>query len=73
MKRILPFLLGLLFLTAWAAPAQLACTTNNGSITITGYTGSDSAVIIPATTNGLPVTSIVSPASETTHSFFAML
>ncbi|HEY5296545.1 MAG TPA: leucine-rich repeat domain-containing protein [Verrucomicrobiae bacterium] len=33
-------------------------TTNNGTITITEYVGSDSAVIIPDTINGLPVTSI---------------
>ena len=33
-------------------------TTNNGTITITGYTGSGGAVIIPDTINGLPVTSI---------------
>ena len=33
-------------------------TTNNGTITITGYTGSGGAVTIPDTINGLPVTSI---------------
>lgn len=33
-------------------------TTNNGTITITGYTGSSRAVIIPSTITGLPVTSI---------------
>ena len=33
-------------------------TTNNGTITITGYTGVGGAVIIPDTINGLPVTSI---------------
>ncbi len=33
-------------------------TTNNGTITITGYTGSGGAVTIPGTINGLPVTSI---------------
>jgi hypothetical protein len=32
--------------------------TNNGTITITGYTGPGGAVIIPSTINGLPVTSI---------------
>ena len=33
-------------------------TTNNGAITITGYTGPGGAVTIPNTINGLPVTSI---------------
>ncbi len=33
-------------------------TTNNGAITITGYTGSGGAVTIPSTINGLPVASI---------------
>src|ERR1051325_9457130 len=39
-------------------PAQFIFTTNNGTITITGYTGSETQVIIPSTTNGWPVTSI---------------
>jgi hypothetical protein len=38
--------------------AQFSFTTNNGAITITGYTGSGGNVIIPATTNGYPVTII---------------
>ena len=38
--------------------AQFACTTNNGAITITGYTGPGGAVVLPSTINGLPVTSI---------------
>jgi len=33
-------------------------TTNNGTITITGYTGSGGVVTIPSTIHGLPVTSI---------------
>ncbi len=37
---------------------QFIFTTNNGAITITGYTGPGGAVIIPAQINGLPVTSI---------------
>jgi BspA type Leucine rich repeat region (6 copies) len=38
--------------------AQFTYTTTNGTITITGYTGSGGAVTIPDTINGLPVTSI---------------
>jgi hypothetical protein len=38
--------------------AQFTFTTNNGAITITGYTGTNSTLVIPDTTNGLPVTSI---------------
>jgi len=46
-----------------ALQAQFACITNaDNTITITGYIGSDSNVIIPATTNGLPVTSIYDSA-----------
>ena len=38
--------------------ADFTYTINNGTITITGYTGSGGAVTIPSTINGLPVTSI---------------
>jgi hypothetical protein len=38
--------------------AQFNYTTTNGTITITGYTGSDVSVIIPSTIDSLPVTSI---------------
>ena len=38
--------------------AQFTYTTTNGTITITGYTGSGGAVTIPDKINGLPVTSI---------------
>jgi hypothetical protein len=41
-----------------AVQAQFTYTTNNGAITITGYTGSGGDVIIPNTINGLPVTDI---------------
>ena len=54
--RLLPLLL-VLALPA-AVQAQYNFTTNNGAITITGYTGPSGAVIIPGTINGLPVTSI---------------
>ena len=40
------------------AQAQFTFATNNGTITITGYTGPGGAVTIPDTTNGYPVTSI---------------
>jgi hypothetical protein len=42
----------------WNLEAQFNYTTTNGTITITGYTGPGSAVTIPSTINGLPVTSI---------------
>lgn len=41
-----------------AVQAQWNYTTNNGTITITRYTGTNIAVVVPSTTNGLPVTSI---------------
>jgi hypothetical protein len=56
-KSLLPLLLLLLPLPA-VVQAQYNYTTNNGTITITGYTGSGGDVIIPSTTHGLPVTSI---------------
>lgn len=55
-----PTLLPLLLLLTWSsvAPAQFGFTTNNGAITITQYTGPRGVVVIPASTNGLPVTCI---------------
>ena len=38
--------------------AQFSYVTNHGTITITGYAGPGGTVVIPATTNSLPVTSI---------------
>jgi hypothetical protein len=51
---------GLLLLLALpvAVQAQFTFVTNNGAITITAYTGPGGAVMIPETTNGLPITSI---------------
>jgi hypothetical protein len=51
-------LLTLLLLVPPIGQAQFTYITNNGSITITGYTGSGGVVIIPDTINDLPVTSI---------------
>ena len=54
--RLLPLVL-LLALPA-VVQAQFYFTTNNGTITITGYSGPPWAVTIPTNINGLPVTSI---------------
>ena len=51
------FLLLLLALPA-AVQAQFTFTTNNDTLTLAGYAGSDSALVIPSTNDGLPVTSI---------------
>ena len=53
-------LLALLLLLTLPAvvQAQFNYTTNNGTITITGYTGPGGVVTIPSTINGLPVTTI---------------
>ena len=42
----------------WNPPVPYNYTINNGTITITGYTGPGGAVTIPSTINFLPVTSI---------------
>jgi hypothetical protein len=55
-KKPLPLLL-LLALPS-LVEAQYIYKTNDGAITITGYTGPDDAVTIPSKTNGLPVTRI---------------
>ena len=52
------WLLPLLLTLPAVVQAQFTYTTNNGTITITGYNGSGGQVTIPSTTNGLPVTSI---------------
>ena len=48
--------------------AQFAFATNNGALTITNYTGSGGTVVIPASTNGYPVTAFSFPsfANQTT-------
>src|SRR5215510_14487989 len=51
-------LMGFLVLTVpGELKAQFTFTTNNGAITIPGYTGSGGIVAIPASTNGYPVRS----------------
>jgi hypothetical protein len=49
-----------LLLLAWpaVAPAQFTFTTNNGGITITGWSGTNGIVVIPDSINGYPVTRI---------------
>ena len=54
----MPAILGLLLLAVRTAQGQFDYTTNRGTITITGYTGTGGAVTIPATITSLPVTSI---------------
>ena len=51
-------LLCLLFLATPARAADFAYTAADGQITITGYTGTSGAVVIPAALEGLPVTKI---------------
>jgi hypothetical protein len=61
LKQALKFVCLLLVLPI-AVQAQLTFTTNNGAITITGYTGNPTTLDIPSMTNGYPVTSIESNA-----------
>src|ERR1019366_6113025 len=60
METLFQRLLAPLLLLALPAvvQAQFTYTTNNGAITITGYTGTNGNVIIPDMINGYPVTSI---------------
>jgi hypothetical protein len=57
-RAIKPLWIALLLLPPVVAQAQFTFTTNNGGLTITGYTGPGGNVIIPSTTNGFPITSI---------------
>ena len=57
-RAIRPLWIAWLLLLPAAVQAQFTFTTNNGAITITGYTGPGGTMIIPDTTNGYPVTSI---------------
>src|SRR6266487_722035 len=53
-----------LFSPAASVQAQFEYRIDNGTITITGYTGPGGAVVIPDTINSLPVTSIGQSAFE---------
>src|ERR1035438_2469396 len=67
--RRIKALCALLLVLVWpaVAPAQFAFTTNNGAITITGYTGSGGTVTIPDSTNGFPVKVIGDKAFYNSH------
>lgn len=61
--KILKLILALLcILLPLVSRAQFNFTTNNGSITITRYTGPGPVIDIPPATNGLPVTGIANNA-----------
>jgi hypothetical protein len=46
----------------WYPPGPYTYSTDNGTITITGYTGPGGAVAVPSTMDGLPVTGIAANA-----------
>ncbi len=54
----------LLFAVPSAMEAQLFFRTNSGAITIIGYIGNPTVLIIPNTTNGYPVVSITNAAFQ---------
>src|SRR4030095_4525524 len=56
--RLRPLLTLLLLTLPAVVQAQFNYTTENGTITITGYTGPGGAVVVPDTIDGRPVTSI---------------
>jgi hypothetical protein len=58
LKKLAIPLFGWLLLVVAPVRGQFTYTTNNGTITITGYTGTDAVVVIPDTITGLPVTAI---------------
>src|ERR1017187_8947150 len=55
-RRVLPLLL--LLVLPGVVQAQCTFTTNNGTLTVTGYAGLAGDLIIPSSTNGLPVTGV---------------
>jgi hypothetical protein len=70
--KVTRLLLPVFVLLTCTAEAQFLYTTNNGTITITGYTGPGGSVIIPATINGLSVTAIGSDAFSFTDTLTAV-
>jgi hypothetical protein len=64
MKGINLGFLSLLLLASPETQAQFTYVTNGDAITITRYTGPTGAITIPASTNGLPVTSVGSNAFQ---------
>jgi len=60
--RVTLLLYAVLLAAPGAVNAQFIFTTNNGAINIIGYNGSPGSIVIPATTNGYPVTSIANSA-----------
>ena len=70
--KTIRLILGTLTITADVAiqaNAQFTFRTNNGTITITGYTGSGGNVVIPNATNGYPVTGIAQGAFISNNSY----
>jgi uncharacterized membrane protein len=65
--KIVLLLIGIMATLAWRANAQFNYTINNGTVTITGYSGSSGAVVIPSTIAGFPVTVL----GDGVHSVFA--
>jgi len=57
-RIFLPWVLILTLLLPAVVQAQFTCTTNNGTLTITGYSGPGGEVTIPDAIAGLPVTGI---------------
>ena len=53
--------------------SQLTFFTNNGDITITGYSGSTNELVIPDTINGHPVTSIATNAFNDANYFVMVI
>ncbi len=51
-------LLGLSFIFPTQGLSQFNFETNNGTLTLVGYSGSEAVVVVPSSVNGLPVTSI---------------
>ena len=63
-KSLLPGLCLAWLAGPFAARAQFTLTTNNGTITVSAYSGTSASVVIPAMTNGLPVVSVASYTFE---------